>query len=212
MYKESKFINESDSNIIEIVFDYAAVDTILKTDLKNNSIYLFENDFSMGNLNDINIPLKLPKDKKVRIWSSRSIISEYLNFIYLCNKLDNNISVVFVNEYSHSISLAGSLPEEISDLLKYEKELSKEEQKEYKQEWLNLININSELRLFEKGKVINVNYEYLKNFINNVIKENDIKGKLSSDNSMFIGTLMGHDINNKLKEDVWKEIIEKLGY
>lgn len=212
MLNGNKLIHKTNSDIIEIVFDNAGLDTLLKSELNKNSIYLFDVDFSVGNIKDIDLKLNFSKDKKIRIWSSHSVIKEYLAFLYICYICNNNISVVFADEHSYSVSIAGSLPNEVPDLLKNEIELSKEEKEEYKQEWLSLVDANSELRIFENKKVTSVNYDYLNSFIMNVIKENEIKGELVRSNPNFIGALMGNDAGNKLTEEAWEFIVNKLGY
>ena len=212
MVNENKLIHKTNSDIIEIVFDNTSLDTLLKSELNQNSIYLFDVDFSIGNIKEIDLKLDFPINKKIRIWSSHSVIKEYLAFLYICYICNNNISVVFADKYPYSVSIAGSLPNEVSDLLKHELDLTEKERDTYKQEWISLVDANGELRIFENKEVISIDCNYLSSFIKKVVEENEIKGDLVSSNPNFIGTLMGNDIGNKYTEEVWKYIVEKLGY
>lgn len=165
MFTEKEIDNKNTNNL-DVFFGYAAFTPLYKSPLINNDLYGFYEDFTMGSIKDIDIPINIDKDKTIRIWSSKSNTQEYLNFLYFCYKLPNEISVIFVNEYDEYVYSAGALNyKEVKELLKYEHNLTKEEKDKYKNEWIKLVNENSEIRLFENGKIISTNYDYLDKYI-----------------------------------------------
>ena len=125
----------------------------------------------------------------------------FIQFLYFCYKLPNKISVIFVNEYNKYLPTVGAaIPEEIKELLKYEHKLTKEEKDRYKNEWIKLVNENSEIRLFQNGKIISTNYDYLDEYIDEYYDENNIRGT--------VATLMGNDTENNLSSDIYNFLIE----
>ena len=123
-----KVIDNKNTNKLDVFFGYAAFTPLYKSNLINNDLYAFYEDFTIGNIKDIDIPINIDKDKTVRIWSSRNNTQEYLNFLYFCYKLPNQISVIFANEYNRYVNSVGeTVPEEIKELLKYEHKLTDEE-------------------------------------------------------------------------------------
>ena len=156
----------------------------------------------MGSIKDIDIPINIDKDKTVRIWSSLNDIHEYLSFLYFCYKIPNKISVIFVteyDEYAHSVGAVAT--EEIAKLLKYEHKLTKEEKDRYKNEWIKLVNENSEIRLFKNGKIISTNYDYLDEYINKYYDKNNIR--------KTVAALMGNDTENNLCDYIYNFLIER---
>lgn len=195
----------SNTNQVEVYFCDAGFTPLYKSNLNKNSFYLFYEDFSINDISNINIKVKISKKQKIRIWSSHSNIHEYLNFLYICYQCpDNNISVIFTDDYKKSLySIGAAKYTEIPTLLKYEIHLTKEEIEMYSNKWLELTKINSELRLFKNGKVINVNYYYLNKYILKYYNETkDIKS--------LIGKLMGLDEENNLSYDVYKYLVDRL--
>lgn len=119
-----------------------AFNILYKSSLINNDLYGFYEDFTMGSIKDIDIPINIDKDKTVRIWSSKNNTQEYLNFLYFCYKLPNEISVIFVNEYDEYVYSAGALNcKEIKELLNYEHNLTKEEKDKYIDKYYDENNI-----------------------------------------------------------------------
>ena len=197
-----KVIDNKNMNKLDVFFGYAAFTPLYKSNLINNDLYAFYEDFTIGNIKDVDIPINIDKDKTVRIWSSRNNTQEYLNFLYFCYRLPNRISVIFVNEYDEYVYSAGALNyKEIKELLKYEHKLTDEEKDRYKNEWIKLVNENSEIRLFENGKIISTNYDYLDKYIDKYYDENNIRRTVTA--------LMGNDTENNLSSDIYNFLIER---
>ena len=197
-----KVIESKNMNKLDVFFGYAAFTPLYKSNLINNDLYAFYEDFTIGNIKDVDIPINIDKDKTVRIWSSRNNTQEYLNFLYFCYKLPNRISVIFVNEYDEYVYSAGALNyKEIKELLKYEHKLTKEEKDRYKNEWIKLVNENSEIRLFQNDKIISTNYDYLDKYIDKYYDKNHIR--------RTVATVMGNDTENNLSSDVYNFLIER---
>ena len=201
MFTEKEIDNKNPNNL-DVFFGYADFTHLYKSNLINNDLYGFYEDFTMGSIKDIDIPINIDKDKTVRIWSSKSNTQEYLNFLYFCYKLPNEISVIFVNEYDEYVYSAGALNyKEIKELLKYEHKLTDEEKDRYKNEWIKLADENSEIRLFQNGKIISTNYNYLNSYIDKYYDKNNIR--------RTVATLMGNDTENNLSSDIYNFLIER---
>lgn len=201
MFTEKEIDNKNPNNL-DVFFGYAAFTSLYKSNLINNDLYGFYEDFTMGSIKDIDIPINIDKDKTVRIWSSKSNTQEYLNFLYFCYKLPNEISVIFVNEYDEYVYSAGALNyKEVKELLKYEHKITTEEKDRYKNEWIKLVNGNSEIRLFKNGKIISTNYDYLNSYIDKYYDENNIR--------RTVAALMGNDNENNLSSDIYNFLIER---
>ena len=202
MFTEKEIDNKNMNNI-DVFFGYAAFTPLYKSPLINNDLYGFYEDFTMGSIKDIDIPINIDKDKTVRIWSSKNNTQEYLNFLYFCYKLPNEISVIFVNEYDEYVYSAGALNyKEVKELLKYEHNLTKEEKDKYKNEWIKLVNENSEIRLFKNGKIISTNYDYLDEYIDKYYDKNNIR--------KTVAALMGNDTENNLNSEIYNFLIERI--
>ena len=93
------------------------------------------------------------------------------------------------------------MPEEIKELLKYEHKLTDEEKDRYKNELIKLADENSEIRLFQNGKIISTNYDYLYSYIDKYYDKNNIR--------RTVATLMGNDTENNLSSDVYSFLIER---
>lgn len=197
-----KVIDNKNTNKLDVFFGYAAFTPLYKSNLINNDLYAFYEDFTIGNIKDVDIPINIDKDKTVRIWSSRNNTQEYLNFLYFCYKLPNLISVVFVNDYNKYLPTVGATtPKEIKELLKYEHKLTKKEKDKYKNEWIRLTNENSEIRLFDNGKIISTNYDYLNSYIDKYYDKNNIR--------KTVATLMGNDAENNLSSYIYNFLVER---
>lgn len=144
-------------------------------DIKNNREEFLrkicpEIDFKSSNEEFLNELFKnIDKDTNVRIWSSKKNDDDYLLVLYLCNILKDkcdNISVIYTSDYNeYAISLNAVDYKEIKNLLDYEKILTKEEIEQFSKEWINLENINSQMRILENGIVTNKNYSDYDNII-----------------------------------------------
>lgn len=191
------------NNVIEICFNYADEYTLKNSILKDNQIIVFLNDFVIGDISDININLDIDFSKKIRIYSSKNNIQEYLSFIYLCNILKNNdIFVVFIDDFLEEANSLGNIaPDEIGEVLKYEKKLTKSEIASYKNEWKNLVKENGDIRLFKNKKVISVPFNYLDNYIKECIVNND--------NDMTVAHMMLNDIENHFSDNVCYSLLNK---
>ena len=201
MFREKEIDNKNMKNI-DVFFGYAAFTPLYKSPLINNDLYGFYENFTTGNIKDIDIPINIDKDKTVRIWSSRNNTQEYLNFLYFCYMLPNRISVIFANEYNKYVNSVGeTVPDEIKELLKYEHKLTDEEKDSYKNEWIKLVNENSEMRLFQNGKIISASYDYLNEYIDKFYDKNNIR--------RTVATLMGNDTENNLSSDIYNFLIER---
>lgn len=109
-------------------------------------------------------------DIKIRIWSSKKDADDYMLLLFLCNFLKdktNKISVIFSSDYKGIWSINALDYKEIESLLNYESSLSEEEIQLLSNHWENLVKINSELRVLDKGKVKNKKYaDYYDNILN----------------------------------------------
>ena len=191
------------NNYIEICFDKACKSILNKSIINNNEIKVFNKNFTIGDIKNIDNNLITIKEKNIRIYTSKSNIRDYLGFLYLCYKYnDANIHVIFTDDYiKEAHTLACITPEEIPELLKIEKKLTNEEINSYSKEWEELVKDNSEIRLFENGKVISTTYNYLDNFINeNIIKDNFDK---------TCANMMVHSLNNHFTEDVCNKLLDR---
>ena len=198
-----KEIDNKNMGRLDVFFGYAAFTPLYKSTLINNDLYAFYEDFTMGSIKDIDIPINIDKDKAIRIWSSKNNTQEYLNFLYFCYKLPNEIFVIFVNEYDEYVYSAGALNyKEVKELLKYEHKITKEEKDRYKNEWIKLVNENSEIRLFKNGKIISTNYDYLDEYIDKYYDKNNIR--------KTVATLMGNDTENNLNSEIYNFLIERI--
>ena len=201
MFTEKEIDNKNMKNI-DVFFGYAAFTPLYKSPLINNDLYGFYEDFTMGSIKDIDISINIDKNKTIRIWSSKNNTQEYLNFLYFCYKLPNEMSVIFVNLYDEYVYSAGALNyKEIKELLKYEHKLTRKEKDEYKNEWIKLVNENSEIRLFQNCKIISTNYDYLNSYIDKYYDKNNIR--------RTVVALMCNDFENNLSSDIYNFLIER---
>lgn len=195
-----------ESNQVEVYFGYSGFTPLFKSNLNKNNLYFFGEDFSIGNIKNIDFDINIDRNKKIRIWSSRTCMQEYLNFLYFCYKFQGrNISVVFVDDYSSNVySLGATTSDEIPDMLKYEKELTFEELEKYKEDWVRLVNENGELRIFKDKKVMSVDYDYLNEYIlkyYNKDMDNITRG---------VAKLMANDEGNNYSDAIYRFLIERL--
>ena len=119
---------------------------------------------------------KLKTHDTIRIWYS-SMDSEDYNFftftVYLINKIKKGITIKTINvgtiepkgKIVPTWSVSCYLSEEIKALLKFEKQLSKEEINDISNEWIKLENENADLRIIENKKLKSANYKFLDDIV-----------------------------------------------
>ena len=128
-YFFQKLDNNTNKKQIEVYFNEAGFTPLYKSNLKENSFYLFNEDFSVGDISKVNLKVDIEENRKIRIWTSHSNIHEYLSFLYICHKCPNNdISVIFTDDYEKNLySLGAANYKEITKILKYEIHLIKKD-------------------------------------------------------------------------------------
>ena len=153
-------------------------------------------------LNSIN------KDTIIRIYSSKINIDDYLLMLYICNLLkdkDNTIKVVFVSDYKDVFSLGALDTTEVKEVLNKENILTEEEVNNYSKEWEELINVNSELRVFENNKVINKNYS---DYDDIILNELDKLGQCKI--PVLVGNLLANAITTSYEVQTYSYLVERL--
>lgn len=217
----------------EIIYSDSTVGSMSKSKLNKNEIIKFDTIFSIADLSNIeNYEIYLPKKiyleniiynfksridelnksiknkNKIRIWSSHKEINSYLLLLYLCNYLKNykcDIFVVYSNEYDEECySPSCMLYEELEKLSHLEHKLTKEEILSFSNEWVNIRNINSEMRILENNKVKSVSYDYFDDEILEklkklgAVKQIHLIGQLVADHHM-IDTIFVYLINRLIR-------------
>lgn len=150
-------------------------------DIKNNREKFLkklypEIDFKSSNEDFLNeLFNNIDADTKIRIWSSKKNDDDYLLVLYICNLLKDkcyNISVIYTSDYNEYADTLGAIDyKEVKGLLKYEKTLSKMEIEKFSNEWINLVDANSELRVLKNEKIENKKYSDYDDIILNHLKE-----------------------------------------
>ena len=129
--------------------------------------------------------------------------------LFLCNFLKdkiNTINVVFSSDYNelqYSINFLDY--KKVNDVLKYEKTLSKDEIETYAKEWNKLVEINSELRTLENGKVKSKKYSDYYDIILSILKERT-PCKIAN----LIGECMAKEVLNDARDFVYLYLIDQL--
>ncbi len=145
---------------------------------------------------EVNIPSEISKlnnkvkdYENIRIWYASNVNEDYLSMmyvVYLCS--DKNIEVV--DGYQRN-GITGYADDEIKDLVKESRVLTKEEIGEYILKWNKIYDKNTEVRFLNNGEIINESYEYF---------DNAILDKLSSLGESkewsFIGNCMANNLKN----------------
>ena len=176
-------------------------------DIKN---HLFDREMVYDNfkksiddlLNSIN------QDTIIRIYSSKIDIDDYLLMLYICNLLkdkDNTIKVVFVNDYKDVFSLGALDTTEVKEVLNKEIELTEEQVNNYSKEWEELINVNSEIRVFENNKVINKSYS---DYDDIILNELDKLGQCKI--PVLVGNLLANAITTSYEVQTYSYLVERL--
>lgn len=170
--------------MLEIVFSDAEKLLLERSNLFNkDDILSLTFLLSMGKLDDFehqtkriigdmeaNIPSEIIKLKNkvkdyenIRIWYASNVNEEYLSMmyvVYLCS--DKNIEVV---DCYQRTGVLGYEDDEIKDLVKESKTLTKEEIQEYILKWNKIYDENSEVRFLNNNEIISESYEFFDNAI-----------------------------------------------
>ena len=172
--------------MLEIVFSDSEKLLLERSNLFNkDDILSLTFLLSMGKLDDFehqikriigdmeaNVPSEISKLKNkikdyenIRIWYASNVNEEYLSMmyvVYLCS--DKNIEVV--DGYQRT-GISGYADDEIKDLVKKSKILTKEEIQEYILKWNKIYDENSEVRFLNNNEIISESYEFFDNAILN---------------------------------------------
>jgi hypothetical protein len=186
--KEAQKINilPESSKIVELVFCLTHGDISKINTLEDR--YLFGGKVKFKR--SVKKILKIAqKDRKIRIWTSRSDIYEYLGFLFTLDLLQDReaeISVIFsddtVVEYLHNDntserysppSIACCSVEQITEIMKTEKTLTKNEIQTFLTEWQTIKNENSPLRILENKKIKSVADDYYDDTLLKILSEQD---------------------------------------
>lgn len=121
---------------------------------------------------------KLKCNNTVRIWFSSLDSEDYSFFlfvIYLINKINKEIKINIINvgtipkneklKYGPYWSLGCFSPDEIKELLQFERTLTQEEINDISNEWTKLENENADLRIIENKKLKSVSYKFLDDIV-----------------------------------------------
>ena len=180
-------------------------------DIKYNRMDFLKNEFQFEPEHNWKEELfnNIDNNTKIRVWSSKASSSDYLLLLYLCNLLKdkcNNISVVYSTDYNKdawSINFLSS--REIGPILKYEKNLTKDEINSFSDEWKKLVETNSELRIIKDGKIMNKKYSDYDSLILNELKE---LGRCEY--SILLGNLLGRNAINEIDDSIYFYLVNRL--
>lgn len=159
---------------------------------------------------EVNIPSEISKlknmvkdYKNIRIWYASNVNEDYLSMmyvVYLCS--DKNIQVV---DGYQRYGISGYADDEIKDLVKKSRVLSKEEIQEYILKWNKIYAANSEVRFLNNGEIINESYECF---------DSEILDKLSSLGELqewsFIGNCMANNLKSFVMSVCYKSRVDYL--
>ena len=195
--------------MLEIVFSDSEKLLLERSNLFNKeNILSLTFLLSMGKLDDfehqakrtigdieVNIPSEISKLKNkvkdyenIRIWYASNVNEDYLSMmyvVYLCS--DKNIEVV--DGYQRN-GISGYADDEVEDLVKESRVLTKEEIQEYILNWNKIYDENTEVRFLNNGEIINESYECF---------DNEILDKLSSLGESKEWSFIGNCMANNLK-------------
>lgn len=165
----------------------------------------------------------LKRHNTVRIWFS-SIDSEDYNFflfiVYLINKINKDIKINIINvgtitqtENLRNVprwSLGCFSPDEIKELLQFERTLKKEEIHYLLKKWMKLESENSDLRIIDNKKLKSVNYGFLdKTILEELFKYEEVDEiKLIVD--LMIREIEKHDVGGINGEIIFRYRINEL--
>lgn len=167
--KRSKLFKEE--NIIEmaLLLNVGSIKDLENTEIKTTCDALIDVKEKIENLKN-----KLKCNNTVRIWFSSLDSEDYSFFlfvIYLINKINKEVKINIINvgtipkndklKYGSYWSLGCFSPNEIKELLQFERTLTQEEIQSLSKEWMKLESENSDIRIIDNKKLKSVNYEFL---------------------------------------------------
>lgn len=215
---------------LEIVFGNSCYHTLRNSKI-NNDILMINILFNVGDLSNIkNYNIKIPKElcldekndnvlnevnkiieninknNKIRVWSGHNDIYSYLIMLFVSSiikKCDYSLYVVYSDDYNKEYpSPAVMREEELENLTKFERKLSKQEINNNAGVWEKLVRENTDLRIIENGVVKSVSLDYYDEYI---LKNLKMMGKVK------ISQLVGKLIQNVYLQDIlYIYLIEKL--
>ena len=214
--------------IIDICYDISGMSTLRKYYINNNIkeysiIYLplalsigdIKNDLYNRTIFDVELKSKINEllnsindNTIIRVFSSRINVEEYLLLLFICNLFknkNNKVEVIFTSDYLNVHTLGALSYEEIVNVLKNKKELSKKEIKQYSKMWDNIVKINSEVRVLEKNKIINKKYSDFDEIIINTLEK---LGKCRE--TQLIGKLLANSITSSFDVNVYGYLVDRL--
>ena len=146
--------------------------------------------------------------KYIRIWTKHNSINEYLLPYYFINKFYNKIKnkeirIVFMDELKDRERLDELLDGEFEKLMKTEKILSKDEIKEYSDEWNKIKSKKSDIRDLKDGKIVFNKFEdYYEPILKLLSKHKEIS------RSKFFGDILSEKLINGADLIVFNHIID----
>ncbi len=167
--KRSKLFKKE--NIIEmaLLLNVGSIKDLESTEIKTTCDAMIDVKGKIENLKN-----KLKCNNIVRIWFSSLDSEDYSFFlfvIYLINKMNKEIKINIINvgtipkndklKYGPYWSLGCFSPNEIKELLQFEKQLTQEEIIDISKEWIKLEKENGDLRIIDNKKLKSVNYGFL---------------------------------------------------
>lgn len=182
--KKSKFANNNFIIKFDMLFSICDLSNINKNIINLNDeycnlinselIYDVSNIYSLKNI-IIDLKAAINNKNKIRIWTSYNQIDAYLMFLYICNffsNIDYDLYVLYSDEFDKECYSPACMNEnELEKLLKFEHKLTKQEIKEYSNEWKQIVIDNSDMRVIKNGKAISVSFNYYDDIILNKLKE-----------------------------------------
>lgn len=131
------------------------------------------------------------KASKIRVWSSHLDCDDYCLLLYICYLLkEKNISVIYTEELDWEATTLGCITEKELKILEQKEHVLKEMEKDnFSNQWLKLINDNTELRFMINGQVISKEINY---FDNDILQRLEKLGKVNI--HTLVADLMGNSI------------------
>ena len=198
--------------IIEENITFSLAMSLSIGDIKTDRTAFLKNLYPTGSNNYKKILKKITeyisKYDKIRIWSSNSSTDDYLLLLFLCDYLKEKttkISVIFSDDYKNIKSMDALYYKEMNELLQYEKNLKVQEIKLLSNQWRKLVEINSDIRVFDKQEVKCKKYS---DYYNQIL---DILTKISPCRVVtLITNCMIKDILNNAGDAIYFMLINQL--
>lgn len=144
--------------------------------IKSESIYEIKRKYTTKEIFD-ELKVSLENNNKICIWSAHNKIDSYLMLLCVCNYAINyncNLYVLFADEFNDDYFSPEVIKE--GNFNKFEHKLTMQEIKKYSNEWQEIVNANSNMRVIEDNKIMSVSFDYYNSIILGKLKEyNKIK-------------------------------------